>query len=645
MSVFGTSTTGAPVGPTGAAIDFVNQGWTYFEGKSNYFTSQALALISNLQNVPGIEPVSFNVDFPEISGLTSFVAPVKPTLPTITFEAPQMVGAPEINIPAPDAFTTAPVFDVQEPNPVALPTQPGDFNVAAPSAAPQLTELTLPAAPVITLPELPELLGITLPEIPALEFAAFAGRDPGDAPTLPDLSDVGFTEQAYSREMLNDVMPRVRQALAGNTVLAASVEQALFARANERNARTNRKARQEVAESFRARGFTEPVGAERAAMAEQSYTELASSNEINRELSIERYQQEVKDVQFAITQGIALEQVLIGQHAGIMERSIQGAKLMLDARVALHNAAVAGYNASIERFKADADVFRTVIESEVAKIEAYKAQVDGQRAIAEVNKAAADAYDSRVRGLLGLVEIYKAEVDAVATQAQIEKLKIESHQSEVQAYAEQARAYSARWDGFRAAVDAQQAGFKTYEIGVQAWNARLEGWSKGEQIKVSRHDSSIKSAQLGIDLHRSRVQEVLGRLQLEEGRVRALSVNSEAIARMYAAEAQVETARNDANTRAFEAATSYHSARVQAQVQEAQIKIQDASRVLSAQIEAMRGAAQALSQLAASAMSAVNFSAGVSGSGSESASYGYSVSKSKGWSWQGETASDPTPDF
>lgn len=634
-----------PNSPTGAAIAFVSEGWDFFEDKVNFFAAQTMNLITGLTALPAVQPVIFDVQFPDISGLTAFVAPPRPTLTPMTFGNVDVPEAPVIDAPIEDAMAAAPAFDVPQPNPVSLPAQPGAFNVPSPGAAPQLTTLVLPASPDYVLPPLPAFFDIVIPEKPSVNYPAFSGRDPGDAPLPPNLAGIGFTEEAYTREILPDVMAQVRRSLAGGTGLSASIEAQLFGRARDRARKTSLKARQEVANEFTSRGFTEPTGAFAARMAEQTQVSQSADNDINRDLSIAFHEQEIKNVQFAVVQGIALETLLIGQHSAIQDRQLQAAKLMLDAQVALHNADVASYNAKIERLKADASVFETVIRGEVAKVEAYKAEVDGQRAIAETNQAAAQAYESGVKGVLGLVEIYKAQVGAVETQARIEALRIEAHGSEVQAFVAQTQAYSARWDGYKTAVEAEQAGFRSFEIGVNAFNARTNAWATGEQVKMGRQDNRIKTKGLQLDAYRSRIQQVVAQLQKESARIEALGTFADAQAKLYTADAQVESSRTDANTRAFEAELNYHDRRAQAQLSEAQIKIQDAARLLTAQVTAVGGAANALAQLTSSAMSAVNFSAGVSGSGSESWGFSNSLSKSKGWQWGGETEDNNHPDI
>lgn len=633
---FQITTPGGNVGPTGAAISFVEQGWDFFEDKAILFSNKTLELVSQLGYVPQVQPTSFAVNFPDVSGLTAFQTPTRPALPQIEFQAPVVPEAPEGlgNLPPP-TFTDAPAFDVATPAPISLPVQPGSFTGADPGDAPELTALTMPLAP--TLPGLPTFFDIVIDEIGTLP--AFAGVDPGTVPVLPNLSGAGFTEQAYTPALLADLTPKIRSGLASGLILDAPIEQALFARARERISKANRQARQAVDEDFSSRGFKIPPGAWAARHMEIIQKEQDDTGEVNRDLTIQFHQEAIKNVQFAIVQGIALEQILIGQHGAIQERALQSARLLLDTHIALYNAQVAGYNAAIERFKADAAVFEARLN---AAVEAYKAQIEGQKAKADVNRALADIYEAQVGAI---IEQYKAAVAAVQAQAEIEKARIEGYRAKVEAFGERVKAHATEWDGYTAAVNAQQAGFRSYEIGVNAYAARVNAWGVGENAKSQRYDTQLRGATNLLEAYRTRVQGVLAQLQVERGRIDALSTQSDALARMYQADGAIETARTDANTRAFQAAVAYNETRANIQLREAEIKIQDAARLLTAQVEAIRGAAGALAQLAASAMSAVNFSAAVSGSGNESSSYNYSLAKSKSWNWSGETPDSASPDI
>lgn len=625
-------------GPTGSAIAFVDQGWNFFEQKAILFSNRTLQLIDDLGFVPSVSPTEFTIEFPDISPLTGFTAPTRPVLTELTLNPISVAQAPNIALPPEPSLTAAPVFDVQSPDPITLPAQPGDLVVSDPGDAPTVSTLTLPDAPEYTLPELPEFFSITLPELP--EINAFSGHDPGAAPTLPNLTGATFTEVEYTREILDEVTPAIRRALAGDSILAASIEDALFARARGRLERVNAAARQDIAEEFSGRGFAEPPGAMASRIAAEVAKGRAEAAGLNRDIAIEQYKQEIANVQFAITQGIALEQLLIQQHGAIMERALNAARLMLDTHVALFNADVNSYNAKITRFKVDAEVYAVELN---ALVDAYKAQVDGQRAVAEINKSLADRYEAQVRAIGNLVELYKTAVQAAEAQTRHELARIESYRASVQAYAEKVKAHEVEWNGYRSAVEAQVSSFRKYEIGVNAFVARNNSWAELERTKSARYETALKGTATLYDGYRARVQETTALLQAEQVRISAVAQDNESKARMYQADAAIEEARARANTTAFQATTEYYTARANTQLRTAEVRMQDAARILTAQVEATRGAAAALAQLAASAMSAVNFSAGVSGSGSESVGYSYSLSQSKSFSWQGETADNNSP--
>lgn len=302
-------------GPTGAAIAFVGQGWNFFEEKAVLFSNAALNLVNNLSFVPETAPTQFNIDFPNIAPLTGFIPPTRPTLASLTLGDISVPEAPSVVAPSEPSLTGAPVFDVDAPDAIALPVQPGSFDVDAPGDAPTVSTATLPDAPDTTLPELPEFFAITLPELPTVD--TFSGNDPGEAPTLPSLTGATFTEVAYTREIIDEVTPAIRRALAGDSILAASIEDALFARGRARLEQINGAARQEIAEEFSGRGYREPPGAMAARVREQVRKGQAEAAGLNRDIIIEQYKQEIANVQFAITQGIALEQLLIQQHGQI----------------------------------------------------------------------------------------------------------------------------------------------------------------------------------------------------------------------------------------------------------------------------------------------------------------------------------------
>lgn len=631
-SAIAVSTPGT--GPTGAAIAFVEEGWDFFEDKINALLARTLDMVDELSFVPTVEPVTFDVDFPDVGSLTGFHAPTAPTLLPVNEVPISVPEAPDLALPPVPTATEAPAFDVAAPPTISLPQQPGDMPEADLPPAPVLADLAVPDAPL--LPDLPTLLELDMPLPP--EVATFTGQAPSNIPRLPDIAGASFTEAPYTPTVLAPLAEAVRRGLASGQLLDVSIEQALFARSRDRVLQGNRAALQQIDETYSGRGFKEPPGAWRAAHAEQVEKNQGAINDANRDQTIQLHTQAIESVKFAVTQGIALEQVLIAQHGQIMDRALQSARLLLDGRVALYNADVARYNGELEAFKVNAENYRQQLQS---AIDRYRATVEGQQAIGDFNRAAAEAYAARIRAL---VDGYQGAINGVQAKAGIERDRIEAWKGTIQAEAERVNLYTARWGGFRAAVEAQQAGFRNFEIGTQAYTARINGWAAGEQAKTARYEASVRGSTARYDGYRARIQGVVAQLQAQESRISAITAQNEARTRLFSAEAQVETARSDANTRAFQAVTEAATNRANVKLREAEIKIQDAARVLTAQVESIRGAAQALAQLTSSAMSAVSFNTGVNASGSESMAWSYSWSKAKGWSYGGETPDSPSPD-
>lgn len=630
--------------PTGAAISFVDQGWGFFEQKANDFSSRALLLIDQLAYIPELAITPFSVSFPDVTSLTGFVRPVRPELPTVTFIAPNIDDSPDVTAPPTPVFTEAPEFDVVAPETLTLPAQPVALDPSlSPGTAPATIDLVVPAAPDYVLPALPVFFDIVVPTLAPFEFSTFNGTDPGEAPGLPDLSSAGFTEEPYTPTLLNEVATKVADALNSGILLAAPIEAAIFQRSRERVDLAGAKARMQVAEEFSGRGFTMPPGALFGSMIEIEQKNQDSINDVNREATIKFSQDAIENVKFAIVQGIALEQILIGQHEAQMNRSVQVSKMLLDTHVALFNAEVSAYNAKIDRFKADASVFESVIAAEAKRIDAFKAEVEAQQAVAGINQAMADAYASEVKGVLGLVEIYNSTVAAVKAQAEIEATKIEAYKAEVGAFSERVKAKSVEWDGYVAATNAQVNLFKKYEIGVNAFSVRTNAWAEGERAKSSRYETDVRASTLKLEAYKTRIQQVLATLQAEETRISATVAQIDGLSKMYVADGSIAAAESDANSRALQAIMAYSEARASSELSVAQTRIQNAVSVMQAKVSAINGAASAMTQLCSSAFSGVSFNAGVNASGSESVSFSKGYSASIGWNWGGETADNNSP--
>lgn len=631
-------------GNSAAAVDLVHNAWPFFEDKALTYANKTLTLVDEMTAAAiGVAPSNFSIAFPDVGSLTAFTAPPVPVLAELTFNEVNIPEPPVLDLPARPVLEAAPVYDVPAAGTLALPTQPGDFNIADPGNPPDLMTVTLPDAPDMTLPPLPTFLTIVEQAEPVLVDIAFEGHDPGNVPALPDLTGTSFTEQPYTREVLDAVVIKVRDMLAGHGGLPAAIEFALFERGRDQISREDAKARDDILDSFSSRGFSLPPGSLIQRLDDATGKTFDAASELARTQAIDMAKERLTDVRTAVQQGIALETILIGQHSDIMNRALQSAKQMLDVHTALFNAAVAAYNASIARLQVDAEVFKSRIEAQSQQVELFKAKWQGQQVKSEVNKALADLYDSRVKALLSQSEIYKSQVEAVQVQAQIEASRITAYSAKVNGYAERVRAYEAQWNGFTAAVGAQTAKLRNFEIGVNAYGARVNAWSTQEKTKGDLYKNDLEASTITLEQYKTRIAGALASINAESARIDALARNNTSLASMYTARGSIEEARTNANTRAFTAALDLADKETQLQLESARTRIQEAQNLLQVQVTAVEGALRAMTQLTASVFSGVNFSAGVNASGSETSSYGYNLSQSQGFNWSGETAVNNSP--
>ena len=113
-------------------------------------------------------------------------------------------------------------------------------------------------------------------------------------------------------------------------------------------------------------------------------------------------------------------------------------------------------------------------------------------------------------------------------------------------------------------------------------------------------------------------------------RIGGQAQRADALSRIYTADAGVETAASAATDRTFQLGLERENASVNAALKAAEIRIQENIQLLSQLMDSRRTQAQVMSQLAASAMSAMNFSASVSSARSATRSCATSVT------WTGE---------
>jgi hypothetical protein len=103
--------------------------------------------------------------------------------------------------------------------------------------------------------------------------------------------------------------------------------------------------------------------------------------------------------------GLQVRSSLGYTHTGQQTSNANGAAVNRIPGYDLFNARITGYNATIQAYLADAQVYRTRIEAETRKVELYKAQIDAQKLVGDINQQLVAMYREQINAQMARVDI------------------------------------------------------------------------------------------------------------------------------------------------------------------------------------------------------------------------------------------------
>jgi len=616
------------------ALILVDSAWGIFKNYADEGVSRSLNQIDLINN--------FTVAFHHWDGsfdangtLTGFNRPVKPTLSPITAIdlTSQVPEAPNINVPT-VGLDAAPTEPASLSNPPSLDfnyRRPDAFDVEAPSVSPTIDVGDLPTAPTLIFPDAPTLDVIVIPDAPNITIPEFAELVPEFDAAAPN-EVLNFTETAYSSPILTQVTSQIGNMLVGGNGLPAAVANALWSRAVDRDDRSNIKARQEVIEKFTSRGFDDPNGILAGQMLEVTQNSQNVRGNLNRDIYIQEENIAIESLRFAVSSGLQLESTLLQAHLSIQQRKFDLAKAIKEVALAVFNAQVTKFNALISAYNSKVQAYQSFLEGLKTQVQIYVAEVEAAKAKGEINTQSIQAFSETIKAQGVRSDVYRSEVEGFKSGIDAQRALIEGHRSEVEAYKARVEAYGIEWNAVRSQIEAEVAKGTLYGTIVDGYSSRVNIWAKKQDVAIANTTANINNSEALLRRHDNQVKVLITRLQALETFNKAQSLQSEQEARMYEAEARVEGAAVDADTRIFNAETERARARSDAANRDAALQIQQVTTIAGLLLRSLESAAQATSQLAASSLSAVNFSAGVS------SNQGRSKSCSTSFSYSGEIA-------
>lgn len=547
-------------------------------------------------------------------------------------------------------FTLAmPNFDV--PNPILDPVDPiihSVFDAEKPVNSIEIREPDIPEPLSATIPDTaPVIKDVVIPDVPEMGYIADPILRPIDIPSLTPITIPDFDGVLPSKDLLRDpdneftyveapeydsiilrtVQSRIEEFLAGGVGIPDYVWDMIWDRGREKENRNGLKLVNEITEEYASKGFDLPQGSQTARI-DQAHKEVHDAvNTYNRELVIQQAQHEIENLKYAVAQGMALENILGGWYQQRQDRALAAAQFASQAGIELFNARVALFNAHMSYYQAQLAAYKIELEAELTKLEIYKTELEAAKIIGELNMQELEIYKTRIQTYAIEIEAYNSLIKALGLGIEIDKTRMDAYKAEVQAFSELVQAktsewvgYKAQWDGENSKVAVFESEVKAYASQAGAYKVEVDAEIAEKDVRLRINDQAFKTFSSGLERHNANVKSELANL---EGESKAF----DASARGYGLDVDNEKNRTLVKLDEKKASIQYAGQATQAAI----VTAQNLTAAATAEKDSLKTSteimARAYSQLAASALSVINVSAGISDRSGNSASCSQTTSK------------------
>lgn len=533
-------------------------------------------------------------------------------------------------------------------------------------------DVDLPAPPDMSLPEMAKLFDVSLPvwddnTLPVWNEATVKQLDSAKFSFNHDWwHETDYQSKLYDR-LLITAQNMLDPSKIGNFGLPDGVVNALFNKPRERLAKETKRAIQEATTRWASRGFSLPSGVldkQIHAILDDENTKLS---ELNSDIFVQATKEQMEQLRFAITQGLALEQHTFNIFDNMVKRLFEVARYNTEAQFKLYDYYVQIFNANNDSYKMAVDIYNSKVQNILT---IYKTKLDAQSTISGLNNQLLEIYKAKLQGVQMNAEAFKTLMSGASIKMDAIKTQIEAYRTDLQAYGEALNGeklkfelYKTRLDGenIKADIGKTQAQIyatqmDAYKTQVESENKKLDAYDslvKGELAKAQIYDTQVKAYAERLRAYQATGDLGLKRIQIKTDVAKAYLSKYSAELDGYKANLQANLSLVQTNAENFRAAINAWQSKIQMQVagletqskwtdmqtrtniahSEMQMKqyealMKNAQTRAQIALEQAKAVGQFSAQLAAGAMSAGHISASISASGSASTSQSKSESTS-----------------
>lgn len=624
------------IGAFTAAWEVVPGQFEYFTEIANDYIQIANEFTQTLANYT-IEPLQIeNANFDPNTFYTPFVLPEEPD----DFVRPPnaFTGALPVAPTIPDIDTggledvKADFGDAPDAPFIRIPTPPITNLPSAPTA-PSLNTYEIPDFDGSPLPDVPTLRELDLPDAPVINIDDLEIERPDFVDPSP-LSDayIGELREFFERDYQDwyakaqeGGAPQFRDLLRtllsnGGQSLPCEVERQIFNQAISDVDRNSAQAVAQAEEEWAGRGFDLPGSTMLARVQEAREENRRQRGAAQRNLHIQFHDRQIESLRWGVEQGIALEGQLATIYARIYELSKSYTDFHWNVVKDIYDSQVELIRLRLDIYRTDVEVYKTTLEAELAKIEIFRSQLEAQRLISEINRQDVEIYRATLDGVLAEVEVFKAQVDAVEAQIRSEISKVELFRGQIQAYTGQIEGERLKVQIYDSRIGAEETRARIYAAQVDGYARRIDAYRAEIGAEVSKIEANTSVATARSNIYSNDVEAWASGVAADTANLQAFVEVYRANLSKYTSLLSAEQYRVEGESRNTQLEIESERSRVNAILKQADQAIEQLKHVTALGLSATETAAKVNSQLAASAMSAINVSAGVSSSNSVNAS-------------------------
>lgn len=558
-----------------------------------------------------VTPPAF--EFKESRAINPPELPVLKELGALELERPPVfeTKVPELaNITTPKPFSgTAPTHRMNwiDPHPVAPPAE-------QPPKSPVLDKITLPDLPDLNLAFFTDPVPVNHEELTGVRFDPDAITPPNRV--LPSY-DFSALESLHvrTRTLVTEIFDGKRSRVF---TLFPRVHDAALQTALDREAGNDLNIEAIILNGAAARGFATPPGSVRGALRRSREAREARNSGTIRELMVQEIGREREDIRWVSELVFSTTKELLSHETALFELSVTFQKHILDAGVTFFGYQRDRFMAKLAEHEAARKDAREKIEMRLLGLEQFKMQLEAARTQGAVQEMALKQYTAEIQGVQALYERYRHQLEGEKTKLSMNQVMLEAFAKEVEAYESQVKAKALEFEAYARQWEGEGIKMEAFAKSAQAYKSRVEAWAETVRASSSAQEVEIKRQGLQTDLFRTNVELFKVAVDQENERLRNEVSVFEAKVKQFTSHvtAKVDAAR--LNQDQFKIDTSIAEKKVDFSLQKVRLATDQAHQKSQLILSINQHNAQIYSQLAASALSTVNFSGSISASDSKS---------------------------